>query len=236
MHPRYFVFILALLLHARAVSADAKTTSEPAVYQPLAAHYRETRRVADARTESAEWYFTRQENHVESARGDYAEVWQRDERGELTLTRVFHRGRKLIQYTPGELRTQGRQQDWSALNSIIDPRQVAALKQVGTVSVLGRPASRYTGKINGERIEVTWLTKEALAAKVVRAGRDGSVSLELKELRSSPDSRWPQTSLARADRYAFLDGADLGDMEYDPFVQRVLGVDGGHGAHAHHPH
>lgn len=238
MYPKYLVFILALLLPAGSARADANTAGEPAVYQPLAAHYRETRRAAGARDhkESTDWYFIRGNDQVETARGDYAEVWRRDERGEVTLTRVFHRDRKLIQYTPGELRTQGRRPDWSVLNSIIDLRRFAALKQVGTVSILGRTALRYAGKLGGERIEVLWLAKEALAAKLVRSGRDGSVSLELKELRSSPDSRWPQAGLARADQYAFLDGADLGDMEYDPFVQRVLGVDSGHGAHAHHPH
>ncbi len=234
MYPRYFVFILALLLPGGAVSADTTTTNGPDVYQPLAARYQETRRIPGAHEESSDWYFTRQDGQVETARGDYAEVWQRDGRGELTLTRVFHRDRKLIQFTPGELRTQGRQKDWSALNSIIDPRQLASLKQAGSVSVLGRPALRYAGKLGGERIEVLWLAKEALAAKFVRSGRDGSVSLELKELRTSPDSRWPQASLARADQYAFLDAADLGDMEYDPFVQRVLGMESGHGAHAHH--
>lgn len=230
---RYVILFLSLLPYTALSWADANTTHEATTYQPFAARYQETRRVAGARQESVDWYFTRQNNQVETARSNYAEVWQRDERGELTLTRVFHRDRKLIQYTPGELRTQGRQQDWSVLNSIIDPRQLAALKQAGTVSVLGRPASRYTGKINGEQIEVIWLTKEALAAKLVRAGRDGSVSLELKELRPSPDPQWPQAELAKADEYAFLDGADLGDMEYGPFVQRVLGIDSGHGAHAH---
>ena len=236
MYPRYLVFILALLLHAGAVSADAKSASDPAVYQPLAAHYQETRRVTGTHKESADWYFTRQNNQVESVRGDNAEVWQRDERGELTLTRVFHHDRKLIQYTPGELRTQGRQKDWSALNTIIDPRRNTALKQVGSVSFLGRPATRYTGKLGEEKIEVVWLTKEALAAKLVRSGRYVSITLELKELRAAPDSSWPQANLAKAEKYAYLDAADLGDMEYDPFIQRVLGVDSGHGAQAHHTH
>ena len=236
MYPRYFIFILALLLHAGAVSADAKSTSEPTVYQPLAAHYQETRRATGAHKETADWYFTRQDNQVESTRGGYAEIWQRDERGELTLTRVYHRDRKLIQYTPGELRTQGRQKDWSALNSIIDPRQLAALKQVGSVSYLGHPAKRYTGKLGGEKIEIVWLTREVLVARLVRTGRDASITLELKELRAEPDSRWPQASLAKSENYAYLDGADLGDMESDPFVQRVLGVDSGPGGHAHHTH
>lgn len=233
MRPRYFVFVLALLSHAGTVWADAGTAGEPAVYQPLAAHYLETRSVKDAPRASADWYFTRQENQVETARGDYAEMWQRDERGELGLIRVFHRDRKLIQYTPGELRTQGRQKDWHALNTIVDPRRIAALTRTGAVSFLGRPASRYAGRIKGERTEVIWLDKEALAARLVRTGRDGSVSLELKALHSTPDSHWSQANLAKADTYAYLDGADLGDMEYDPFVQRVLGEDSGHAGHAH---
>ena len=234
MYPRYFIFILALLLQAGTVSADAKIASEPAVYQPLAARYQETRRVTGAHKETADWYFTRQDKQVETVRGGYAEIWQRDERGELTLTRVFHHDRKLIQYTPGELRTQGRQKGWSALNTIIDPRRITTLKQTGSVSFLGRPATRYTGKLGEEKIEVVWLTKEALAAKLVRSGRDASITLELKELRATPDSRWPQASLARSENYAYLDGADLGDMESDPFVQRVLGVESGTGGHAHH--
>lgn len=233
MHPNYFPFILVLLLQTGTASADAQSVGVPDVYPPLAAHYQQTRHLSGAHKESSDWYFIRQDNQIETARGDHAEVWQRDERGELTLTRVFHRDRKLIQYTPGELRTEGRLKDWSALNSIIDPRRLATMKQAGSVSVLGRPALRYTGKQDGDRIEVLWLTKEALVARFVRSGRDGSTALELMQLRATPDARWPQASLVRAERYASLDAADLGDMEYDPFVQRVLGMDSGHGAHVH---
>lgn len=233
---RYAVLLLLMLPNAALTWAGVDSAREATIHQPLAARYQETRRVAGEREESRDWYFIRQNDQVETARGDYAEVWRRDERGEIALTRVFHRDRKLIQYTPGELRTQGRQRDWSSLNSIFDPRRLAGLKPAGTATVLGRPALRYTGKLGEERIEVLWLTGEALAARFVRSGRNGRVSLELRELRSSPDSRWPQASLAKADRYAFLDGADLGDMEHDPFVRRVLGADSGEGAHAHHAH
>lgn len=231
---RQTILFLSFLLHIAPSWAGGDSAREMTTYEPLAAHYREEI-VVGKKQKSADWYFTRHDNQVETAQAGYAEAWQRDERGEIALTRVFHQDRKLIQYTPGELRTQGRQKNWFALNSIVDPRQHAALRRVGSVSVLGRPASRYTGKIDGERIEVIWLTQEALAAKVVRAGRDGRVSLELKELRSSPDSRWPRADLADTDQYTFLDGADLGDMEYDPFVQRVLDAESGHGAHIHHP-
>lgn len=229
MDLRYLSLILGLILPGAVAWADNLSRPEPVGYQPLAARYEETRRVNGTDEKLDDWYFARQKGQVESARNNYAEVWQRDERGELTLTRVFQQDRKLIQYTPGELRTQRRTKDWTALNSIIDPRQHAALKQVGTGSILGRTALRYVGDIGQERIELLWLAEEALAAKLTRSGANGSsITLELKELRAAPDSNWPLASQAKIDHYAALDGADLGDMEYDPFVKRVLAADGSH--------
>lgn len=229
MVSRYLSLILGLILPGAVAWADNLSRHEAVGYQPLAARYEETRRVNGTDEKLDDWYFARQKGQVESARNNYAEVWQRDERGELTLTRVFQQDRKLIQYTPGELRTQRRTKDWTALNSIIDPRQHAALKQVGTGSILGRTALRYIGEIGQERIELLWLAEEALAAKLTRSGANGSsITLELKELRAAPNPNWPLASQAKIDQYAALDGADLGDMEYDPFVKRVLAADGGH--------
>ena len=236
MFSKSFAITVALAFPVASAWADTAMANETADRQPVAAQYRETRHVTGEDEESADWYLIRQRNQVEIIRGDYAEVWQRDERGELTLSRVFHGDRKLIQYTPGELRTQGRQNDWSVLNTVIDPRLLSALKQVGTAIFLDRPALRYEGKLGGEQIELLWLAEEGLVARLVRSNRDASVALDLKNLLSSPDASWPHSSLARTDGYAHLDGADLGDMEYDPFVQRVLAGDSAHGGHEHYAH
>jgi hypothetical protein len=231
VNPRLFFLVLSLLL----LPAIANAATEPITdFQPLTVHYRETRSNQGAGKAVADWYFARRAGEVEAARGDSAEVWKRDIRGDITLIRVFHQDQKLIQYTSGELRTQSRYPDWVSLNSIFDPRKISALKRVGTVSYLGRPASCYQGKLDSQKVKVVWLDSEALTAKVVRSWRGNSVTLELKELRTVPDANWPQAGLGKAEAYALLDGADLGDMEYDPFVQRVLGRDGDHGGHAHY--
>lgn len=174
MGPRYLSLILGLILPSAVAWADNLSRHEPVVYQPLAARYEETHRVNGTDEKLEDWYFARQKEQVESGRNSYAEVWQRDERGELTLTRVFQQDQKIIEYTTGELRTQRRMKDWAALNTVIDPRQHAALKQVGTESILGRNALRYAGNIGQERIELLWLAEEALAAKLTRSGANGS--------------------------------------------------------------
>ncbi len=240
MKSKLFFLGLTLLFQSAVAGAAIGATTgaivEPADAPALAAHYRETIGVKKGTKsgQAADWYFSRRSNEIETARGEYAEVWKRDARGEVTLTRVFHADRKLIEYTSGELRTQKRYPDWTTLSAVLDPHITPALKPVGATSYLGRAATRYKGKLDGLNVEVVWLNRESLAAKIVRSSPVGKVTLELKELRAAPDIRWPQAGLDKAESYALLDGADLGDMEYDPFVQRVLGRGEGHGGHAHH--
>lgn len=52
------------------------------------------------------------------SRGDTAEVWRRDARGEVTLERVFHADRAVVHYTAGELRALGVQVDWVRLQAV----------------------------------------------------------------------------------------------------------------------
>lgn len=113
---------------------------------PLAARFAETRREPDHAPSPSDWYFVRSDSRIETAQQDYAEIWERDEREALTLTRVFHGDRKLIEYTPGELRAQRRLKDWSALATILDRRTLERLKRGRATTALKQPAVRYAGQ------------------------------------------------------------------------------------------
>jgi hypothetical protein len=52
-------------------------------------------------------------------------------------------------------------------------------------------------------------------------------------LRTEQADDWPKSDLARAQSYEYIDGADLGDREYDPFVKKVQAMDGHSHGHAH---
>lgn len=225
---------IALLFACAAAHASPEPSAGEVQYQPLSAKYRQTRIDIDRHQHTADWHFFRKAQQVQTSSGDYAEVWQRDERGELTLTRVFHQDRKLIQYTPGELKTQHRVKDWGSLNGFFDPRHQPGLKKIEEVTFMGHPASRYAGKAGRDDVEVIWLEKEAMLARYIVTGRDGSVRYELTDLRTTPEQGRVDDNLKKAENYAYIDGADLGDMEYDPFVRRVLGEGHDHGSHAHH--
>jgi hypothetical protein len=231
---RYATIFLSLLLYNAPSWANA--AQEATTYLPLAAHYREARVVAGKNKESADWYFIRQDRQIETARAGYAEVWRRDERGELTWQRVFHDDRKLVEYTPGQLRTENRVPAWNTLNTVIDVKRLADLKPVGHAPVFKRAATHYRGKLGDERIEVVWLNREAIPARITRKGKEATYTLTLLALRDAPDPAWPKATPAQTGDYQFIDGADLGDMEYDPFVARLLGTDTHHSAHGGHHH
>lgn len=236
MHVKLLLLIGLLFNQTVVGAADGLPAQAAAMPDRLAAHYAVTHSPIGASAQSGDLYLVRQPDQVEIARGIYTDVWQRDQRAELSLIRVFHQDRKLIEYEPGELRTRHAMAHWPAVNGLFDPRLLGRLAKGATQPYLGRTATAYTGKLGKDDVELLWLEQEALIARYVRSNRDGSLEVALKTLQAAPGSAWPPPSLSVAGDYGVIDAADLGDMEYDPFVQRVLGMEGHGDAHAHHVH
>lgn len=232
--PLMFVFYACAHTDRPLTEASHASVTSDGALIPLAARFIETRQHRDEPASTSDWYFNRSESRIETARKDYAEIWERDERHEMTLKRVFHEDQKWIEYTPGLLRAERRIREWSLLASIIDIRTLARLENRGKTTILNQPAARYSGRVGDERIEIVWLTRQAIPAKIVRTDRDGAYTLEMKELREAPDSSWPAVNQETLENYEWLDGSDLGDREYDPFVRKVLAMDPSHSAgHTH---
>ena len=179
-----------------------------------------------------DWYLIRKPEQVEIARAGYVELWQKDTRGEVSWQRIFHDDRKRISYTPGDLRAQNHALSWATLNTVLDFEQVLAnLHPVGKMTFLERPATRYVGKIGREEIDLIWLDAEKLPGRMQRREIHLDDSLVLQELRTDPAPDWPGSDPARSGDYEELDGTDLGDREYDPFVRKVQAMDGHNHAH-----
>lgn len=218
-----------------ALLAASGVWAEPAArdFKPLAAHYREVRGATTGHAHRSHWFMVRDANRVELGKGDYVELWQREAPDEVSLLRIFHDERKRVMYTPAELRAQQRAPAWAVLNSLIDENLLKSLNKVGTTRFLGQTATRYRGRVGQERIEVVWLDAQRLPAVVTRRDEKNAYELRLMVLRAEPGPNWPKADLARAADYELIDAADLADREYDPFVRKVLAVDGLAGGRAH---
>jgi hypothetical protein len=191
----------------------------------VAAHFEASIRPNGKREpDKTDWYLLRQANRIETLRpsGGIAEIWVRDERGDLSLKRIFHPDRRVVEYFTGDLRAMGIAGSWAKLGSIIDPTSLGQqLKRVGTTKVSQGEATRYKGSHEGQIIEVWWLERASLPAKIVRESDDGRFTLTLRALHASPPPSWPRTDEAAIASYLVIDAADLGDRHGDPFVSKV---------------
>lgn len=228
IHPVLWLLLslLAAPLHAHepqqapsAATPAAAASSMP----PLAARYQ-----FQAGKHNSDWYLIRDANRIviyDAANGQ-AKLWEKDARGEIEFSRIFTADRRLVEYAPGEIKARGPLPDWNALASIVSPRELAGLRKTGERTVLGRNAAVLTGNTAGGKLQVWWLARERLPAMVQHGQGDKAVRLVLRELRPQPAREWNWAAPETLASYARLDAADLGDMEYDPFVRKVLHLDG----------
>lgn len=216
---------LLLLCAGTPVAADDR-----APLPALAARYE--LRVGDRGTD---WYLTRNATRIETfnAGSRQAEIWERGAAGEIEYRRVFLDDSRIVEYSAGELKARRVRPNWGALASVIAPGRLAGLRKTAERTVLGRRAVVLEGRIDGVPARLWWLPGERLPA-LLEHGRGGTlVRLRLRELHAVPPASWPGMTETRLSGFGTIDAADLGDMEYDPFVRKVMRQDGHVHAHGH---
>jgi hypothetical protein len=162
--------------------------------------------------------------------GEAPRLWRRTSDG-IEMRELYPDDRRMIAYSPGDLRTLQMRSDWEELVGIVDPAMRAGLVPKGDSRRFGQRLDHYAGMDDqGNQVALDWLPEAGLPARLMlktkRAGKgsDTSARLALKSLARRPSS----LAFSQTDGLLELDQADLGDMEMNPDVQRI----GRHG-HAH---
>ena len=210
----------------QATAGASSAISQP--LKPLAARYDLSNN--KVRTE---WYLWRDADAVETA--DLAtgqnNIWERQGKDDYSYRRVFHRDQRVVEYTPGEIRTRNAQPDWVKLASVVSPELLASLKRGPSKMQFGQKSVRYSGTLNGQKIDLWWLEQAQLPARLQIVGPQQRMELSLKEIQAEAPAAWPRATDERIASYGKIDAADFGDMESDPFVARVMHQDGHQHSH-----
>jgi hypothetical protein len=209
--------------HEHAVRAARMAAAESVALAPVAARF--DLKVNQIQTD---WYLWRDADRIETANLAVAqnEIWQRAGNDEYSYRRIFHNDKRVVDYTPGEIRTRRAEPDWAKLASVISPQLLRELKRGTSKTLFGQKAVRYTGKLGGQKIDLWWLEQAQLPARLEMIRTGQRMDLALKELHAKAPAGWPHTTEERIADYGMIDAADFGDMESDPFVARVMRQDG----------
>lgn len=205
----------------------------------LACHYEKQVYAAGQPTSPVtDWYFWRDgkrtETHDEITQ--QGEIWERDQQGRLTHTQIFFDEKVTLEYTNVDLVTSGISPQWQQLWSLIDPKTLGKeLKRERVDTVAGLGSEHYSGQLDGMTTELDWLPNLQLPARIEKKTDRGGFSLKLTACHAAEQSPWKPLSKPAYDQYRHLEYTDLGDMESDPLVLRILARLGGH-THAHGDH
>lgn len=220
---------LAVMLFLAAGQASAVTLDDADVTPPdLIATYKSEVVARGHKPQITVWTLERRSDRVEirELQHDTGEIWRRDQHGNISFERVFHKQRRIVDYTASDLRSLESYPSWQRVSEIADAQLFGnTLKHAGLTRALGKKAERYKGRSGEVDIEIVWLTNERLPYKFKQQSRNQRIELTLTRLAPLSDF-WESDSTSA---YTRLDYADLGDGPSDPFFKQLS-------EHAEHKH
>lgn len=193
-----------------------------AVIGPVAAAYRVEFRLGQQWRKPQTWYFIRETQRISVIKPGIEEIWHRSDAGQLSFDRIFHADKRIVEYTPGELRTLMVVPKWAELGALFDPDKLGQLQ--ARPGPAGADWARYSGKLGAEHIELEWLPAQTLPRKLVRSMKGRAVRFTLLAQHARAPADWPCPEQGSAD-YQRTDAADFGDMQADPFIHKASRMD-----------
>jgi hypothetical protein len=140
---------------------------------------------------------------------------------------LFHAERVALEYSPGDLAASSQQAPWEAISSIIDPKQLGkTLKLKGREHRNGLAVEHYAGHYGDTTTALDWMPALQLPARIAKTSKAGVEALVLVQCSPLLSAAVQPISPAALAGYRHLDYSDLGDMESDPLVQRILSLSG----------
>jgi hypothetical protein len=160
------------------------------------------------------------------------ELWRRDAAGELEHLKLFASAQRGVHYTRGDLRTIGGEPRWDELTEFVSPEAREALAPAGeTRAPTGHRARAFRGAIHGRAARLEYVDELALTARLTVGQGKQALRIELVSLSACTPA---QCSARVEPSIRVLEFADLGDMEYDPFVRGFLAREQRDHTHALH--
>ena len=250
-----FIQSSMVLMACFQATVYADTTALPSAHLPAVnAQYTTTQCERPcAKPQKKQWWLMRTANQVElrdvepktGQLSSHGELWKRAPDGKMAYWYLMHDDKRVIEYLFDDLRVLGIKTDesqWQMLTQIVPDHEKANLQlRAGKPTrYLGHAAERFSGVINGVKIQLTWLPDLHVPALVEYQYPKRKVTVKLAQLQDATDAASaghlsPNTDDAALSQYQQVYYTDIGDMEQNDEVKAwLVRATGAPGLHAHH--
>jgi hypothetical protein len=177
-----------------------------------------------------DWFMDRKPKSIATfnAASQQGEVWSINTYGDIEHNRVFVQDKTIVDYTNGQLKTLNKVPQWNQLASIYSPKQIAKLNKTGEKILFGKSVTVHEGVLNGLPTVIWWMPEMQIPAYVQQGDGKARKSMMMVEMRTETPSTWSWVNPTALVNYARIDASDFGDMESDPFVKKLLELEGHH--------
>lgn len=154
--------------------------------------------------------------------GEAPRIWRRLQDG-VEMRELHPAEKRVVTYSPGDLRTLGMPTEWGLLAGIVEPGLRTRLSRKDGARVFDQASVRYAGSdAQGKQVILDWLADAGLPVRYCvgeqcAAKRDAGDGLRLRSLKRMPADQ----AFSSEEGLLEIDQADLGDMEMDPVVRHM---------------
>jgi len=179
------------------------------------------------------WYFWRSSHMIQTqdTNGDRGEIWLRTNNDSVQYRKLYISDKTAVEYMPADMPTNNMDFNWDKLSNMLSQSELDSMKLVKKTHAMNRNAQVYKGKIGAQSIEVTWLMEEKLPASIIKKDKIETIELHLVEIEPLSVATQKPLAIEEISNYRHIDATDFGDMEHDPFVEKIMAENGDHHHH-----
>lgn len=211
-------------LAAKEQTAEQATTDTACITQPLMAKYHEKQTRADGKKIERDITLTRQGHSVAIHYSDanITDLWTKLKSGRMILTRYFNKHERGISYEPNEMPKEMRKNTWDDKFQLLHQEAIDAMTLKSTTKEACAQVQTRTSKNKHNQVKLQWLPKQRLIAEYTANISGNQTSLVLESVDHNP--RHIKQYFAILEGFDTTDYADIGDMESDPFLSKMINL------------
>lgn len=153
------------------------------------------------------------------------ELWQKEMKNQISLTRIFHRQKRSITYEPSDLTLLGKEvNSWQKKQNLLSPQLLEkGAKKTILKSENNCLLEKHKGTIHTDEIELIWNPQLKI---VIKASIQNKISHRKMQYDLTGLSTYQKqvNFFKKVLSYDQMDYADIGDNEADPFIKSMINL------------
>lgn len=147
------------------------------------------------------------------------ELWELTKDKRLRLVKYFNEEKRGIAYQPNEIKSKGKENDWSAKQQLLSDNYLQTLDLVATSGFGCNVVEHYRRTVGDTAIEVEYLKHLKLIKRYQVKKPDSAVLIQLTDYDHT--EKPIEEYFTRLSKYKTTDYADIDDKESDPFLLKM---------------